>query len=714
MDKLPPERLIDIASSLNLASLNSLVQTSKRSYYTLSGELYTRALRHDRNAGWPYYLVRAILLNREANSLRALLEGTTLQEINKAVIPIQEIIPRDAWELLGFTSTTVVTPFRPPVTHTTSILHIACQLCDEVVVSLVLERGADRSVLDSHGWSPLHLAGYSGKIGIMKLLIDAGADVNITVGGGRRSNILRDDTETTPLHQAVRQGYIPAVELLLEAGADPKARYPRQDSDTLGVAAEKGNLKLLQHLLKIGCFDRLSVTKALGLSVKTDSTQSVRLLLAAGGDPQVPLWSAVSADSYENVQLLIESGADPQRSPLVLNIVRSLKVTQTILAKCPGLCASCRPTIFTGTPLEALYESAQYELYANQNEMEAVALMLVEDGCPIREPDPINEDNDRLTHNRNILEDAALWGHLRVIEAILARKPALLNLRHRDGYYAIHGAAFSASKNKLACFKLLVEKGADIHAKNDYGQTVLGCLYSMSLQKAGTPRPTSQNAQVTQYLIDLGIDIHEPSNGASPIIHALEMENDQSAIVLMNAGANINDKSRTGLTTLQLAAQYGCLETMERLLQSEDVVTLLGNDPRRPLLHTVVQEALNKHQAVKGYAKMMGHLLLGHWDISVEEAAGEEAAKLEPLAHAGQMEVIRRLCARGIVDPGDRGSTGSTAFDKIRNSRRSPGQEEVADLFAEADQKWPRPLTHFEKMLARRAASGNVARTDHR
>ncbi|KAL7943868.1 hypothetical protein V8C42DRAFT_91779 [Trichoderma barbatum] len=171
-----------------------------------------------------------------------------------------------------------------------------------------------------------------------------------------------------------------------------------------------------------------------------------------------------------------------------------------ILASAPGLSAVVHPGPFHGTPLETL---CNYARQREPAELEGIAMLLIEDGCQIREPEPINEDNDRLSNNRNVLEDAAFGGHTRVIEALLSRKKSLLHIRHREDSSPLLSAAYSASENKLACLKVLVQAGADVHADN-----ILECLYFMSLQVAGTPRPLLENALVTQFLIDLGIDIH--------------------------------------------------------------------------------------------------------------------------------------------------------------------------------------------------------------
>jgi hypothetical protein len=114
-------------------------------------------------------------------------------------------------------------------------------------------------------------------------------------------------------------------------------------------------------------------------------------------------------------------------------------------------------------------------------------------------------------------------------------------------------------------------------------------------------------------------------------------------------------------------------------------------------LHIVVTAATLKHKGIKGYVKMMAHMLLGHRNILVEDVAGDEAALLKPLAYSGQMEVIRRICERGIVDPGVRNNNKMTPFDWIAYQAR----EEVAGLLEEAYGKWPRPESALDILMRR-------------
>ena len=84
-------------------------------------------------------------------------------------------------------------------------------------VRLLLDRGADPNQQSRHAQivvRPIHAAAADGgSTAIARLLLDAGADVNVRQPGG-----------FTPLHAAAQVGNDELVALLLEHGADPHAR----------------------------------------------------------------------------------------------------------------------------------------------------------------------------------------------------------------------------------------------------------------------------------------------------------------------------------------------------------------------------------------------------------------------------------------------------------------------------------------------------------
>jgi quinoprotein dehydrogenase-associated probable ABC transporter substrate-binding protein len=80
-------------------------------------------------------------------------------------------------------------------------------------VKFLVSKGADVNKVDSQGWTPLQSAARQRRDEMIKLLIELGADVNVS--------------EPTPLAAALMRDHVPSIKVLLEHGADMEK--PGQD-----------------------------------------------------------------------------------------------------------------------------------------------------------------------------------------------------------------------------------------------------------------------------------------------------------------------------------------------------------------------------------------------------------------------------------------------------------------------------------------------------
>ena len=130
----------------------------------------------------------------------------------------------------------------------------------------LLDAGHTPDERDGDSWSALIWAARSGSVDALKVLLDAGADVNLPGSSG-------DNWDATPLQHAILERQPASVALLLERGADPN----------------RGGGSLTPLFLAAG---------------DTDPAM-LKLLLAHGADPNVenqhgftPLSLAVSAGTF--------------------------------------------------------------------------------------------------------------------------------------------------------------------------------------------------------------------------------------------------------------------------------------------------------------------------------------------------------------------------------------------------------------------------------
>ena len=165
------------------------------------------------------------------------------------------------------------------------ILGYAAENGYEDILSVLLQNGADIEGPDKYGWRPLHFACYRGHTEIVKILIDAGANVHAATLKWNEPNtkptaLYQDDHWTgQPLHLATMSGQADIVKLLLQKGVDihastgvdpkmsyhcpghgPTALHLALDTNLfygrLGQALDLGRLQIAQWLVGRGAMVR--------------------------------------------------------------------------------------------------------------------------------------------------------------------------------------------------------------------------------------------------------------------------------------------------------------------------------------------------------------------------------------------------------------------------------------------------------------------------
>jgi ankyrin repeat protein len=175
------------------------------------------------------------------------------------------------------------------------------------VRALVQKSGVDAK--DSRGTTPLMYAAAVGSLDAMKLLIEAGADVNA-----------KNAFDATALMWAA--GDIDKVRLLLSKGADVKAKSKIGRTPLLLAAFHDGASEIVRLMIDHGA-DVMARdkdgTSGLEAAASVNDSESVRLLLSKGADANAKdaanltplLQAAWNGDrNAEVVKLLLEHGAD--------------------------------------------------------------------------------------------------------------------------------------------------------------------------------------------------------------------------------------------------------------------------------------------------------------------------------------------------------------------------------------------------------------------
>ena len=121
-------------------------------------------------------------------------------------------------------------------------IHEAAMLGDTAALRRYLDDNSAIRSRSPDGFTPLHLASFFNQPGIVKLLLDHGADTNA---------VADNQSRVRALHSAAACGSIDISRMLLEHGADVNA-FQQGGWTALHAAARHGNLDLVELLLGFG------------------------------------------------------------------------------------------------------------------------------------------------------------------------------------------------------------------------------------------------------------------------------------------------------------------------------------------------------------------------------------------------------------------------------------------------------------------------------
>jgi ankyrin repeat protein len=115
-------------------------------------------------------------------------------------------------------------------------LHRAAQAGQDVVVKLLLSKGAAVDSTDQNDNTPLHWAVFSGQSNVVERLIESRANLNARSVGGKSA-----------LHLAIQRGFLSLSKMLLEAGADPNIAT-KYGETPLCIAVATGGVEAVKLL----------------------------------------------------------------------------------------------------------------------------------------------------------------------------------------------------------------------------------------------------------------------------------------------------------------------------------------------------------------------------------------------------------------------------------------------------------------------------------
>ncbi|KAK7022681.1 ankyrin repeat-containing domain protein [Favolaschia claudopus] len=393
---------------------------------------------------------------------------------------------------------------------------------------------------------------------IVKMLLEAGADVNIV--GGKYGTALQAAayTESEPigadvnlvggyygsaLHAATWRQYEPIVKMLLDNGADMNI-VGEQYGSALHAAASIKSIKsklIVKMLLEAGAdvnFVGGEYGTALQAASYTKSEAIVKMLFDAGanvnivsGEHGTALQAAAWTESEPIVKMLLDAGAD-------VNLVGGYFGTALQAA------ASIKSKVIVKMLLEAgadvnlvggYYETALHA--AACRESEPIVKMLLDNGA----------DMNIVGGYYGTALQAAAYVESESIVQMLLDNGADMNIVGGQYGGALHAAAWRESEPIV---KMLLDAGADVN--------LVGGYYGTALQTAAYVESES----IVQMLLDNGADMNILGGEYGTALQAAAYVNSGSIVnILLEKGADMNILGGEYGTALQAAIAWVGLES---------------------------------------------------------------------------------------------------------------------------------------------------------
>ncbi len=290
----------------------ALIPAAERGHVEIASELLTRTdvdVNHVNNLGWTA-LLEAIVLSNGDEKHQQIVQLLVDHGADISIADKDGVTPLDHARARGFKQIERILVTAAQVSDLRMIA--AAEQGDIETVTQLLARGANVQSHDENGKTALIAAAYRNDLAIVDLLIQAGADVNA-----------QDSTQQSAYLIATSEGYLELLKRALQAGADVHSTDSYNGTGLIR-AADRGHIQIIQALLKtdikIDHVNRLGWTALLEAIILGDGdtrhTEVVRLLVEAGADVNLadadgvtPLAHARQRGCGKMVEILQQAGA---------------------------------------------------------------------------------------------------------------------------------------------------------------------------------------------------------------------------------------------------------------------------------------------------------------------------------------------------------------------------------------------------------------------
>lgn len=515
-----------------------------------------------------------------------------------------------------------------------SILHLALEARNLVIFKILLAAGADIDV-ETPGQQPILIAACKyGETTLIEVLLAGGADVNtLGIYPEYCGNMLAE--AATPLHAACSEGHFSAVQLLLDHEADIEKTNESAPTPLI-TTIRKNNLSIINLLLDAGADVNHAIdTSPLSEAAEDCKLEILQVLLSAGaiiGGPSIKvnaLTRACQCSQHMAAELLLEALSGTQYEAEICSEALSAAL------KWGDDKTVCLLLDFGATPT---FETLRQACSAGF--MPALK-MLVNMGFDVNEDD--GEDNP------------------------------LLNV--------------AACHTRSDVVEFLIDRGADVNLRS----TKYGSPLSAVMEGIMAPLLRSRRRRPSCQSLAMQLPLPEPlhpiyvgnSKQISPKPWYKEISRcEQIVRCLLDAGAKIDTSIRSFGNALHLASYMGSVVIVRQLLEKTENVNIIGGYFASPLL-----------AALDGGHERIVELLLD-WKIDPNATSPEHGSAIHFAGGHRSEEMVRKLLNHGAdinAHDGESGSALAAAAKKISfpSERKEPSERQhaVVDLLLHHEPK---------------------------
>jgi len=417
---------------------------------------------------------------------------------------------------------------------------------DQIITLLATNVDVNEPQID--GTTALHWAVQRDELDLAQLLVDAGANPDVV-----------NRTDAKPLQLAALNGSAHMLRLLLEAGAEVNAPQTISADTALMIAARTGKADAVNVLLEYGANinaqESWGGTTALMWAVNENQLEVMQLLLANGADVnQVSLF--VAPDTGRGFEGSTLRGRQPEETGPVQGATGEF--TPLIFAAREGLLDAAKILVSAGADVNKLSADGKDALgMAIFNGHYAVAAFLLDSGIKVDQADArgftplfwaVDRRNMETAPNFpwTITEDPKFLVS-KLLEAG-ADPNKIVNdtpqARMRGGSPRIVFASVlmrAAFSGDLELVQLLLDYGADPAVLSKDKESVLAAAAGLGFVMGfHRERPLAERLAVIKLLVELGADVNWQDNyGISPLMVAANLGDLPIIEYLVSQGADL-------------------------------------------------------------------------------------------------------------------------------------------------------------------------------